>query len=146
MKRVLFKVIVPTVFIAVWMWTCYLICNKTEGFDWFLYWILAGCPFGIRRMCLWLIPKNFGISGSIGVLALNCIAGGLIGGIVLIFKIISIVVEVIRIVSGNFWTKSQRRNIEFLDFVQRMGSQGMTAHFIVRKEGAKRNGVNERCE
>ena len=33
MKRVLFKVIVPTVFIAVWMWTCYLICNKTEGFD-----------------------------------------------------------------------------------------------------------------
>ena len=31
MKRVLFKVIVPTMFIAVWMWTCYLICNKTEG-------------------------------------------------------------------------------------------------------------------
>ena len=77
MKKVLFKVIVPTMFIAVWMWTCYLICNKTEGFDCFLYWILTGCPFGIRRMCLWLIPKNFGISGSIGVLALNCIAGGL---------------------------------------------------------------------
>lgn len=111
MKRVLFKVIVPTMFIAVWMWTCYLICNKTEGFDWFLYWILAGCPFGIRRMWLWLIPKNFGISGSIGVLALNCIAGGLIGGIVLIFKIISIVVEVIRIVSGNFWTKSPKEEI-----------------------------------
>lgn len=111
MKRVLFKVIVPTMFIAVWMWTCYLICNKTQGFDWFLYWILAGCPFGIRRMCLWLIPKNFGISGSIGVLALNCIAGGLIGGIVLIFKIISIVVEVIRIVSGNFWTKSPKEEI-----------------------------------
>lgn len=111
MKRVLFKVIVTTMFIAVWMWTCYLICNKTEGFDWFLYWILAGCPFGIRRMCLRLIPKNFGISGSIGVLALNCIAGGLIGGIVLIFKIISIVVEVIRIVSGNFWTKSPKEEI-----------------------------------
>lgn len=46
MKRVLFKVIVPTMFIAVWMWTCYLICNKTEGFDWFLYWILAECVFG----------------------------------------------------------------------------------------------------
>ncbi len=91
--------------------TCYLICNKTEGFDCFLYWILAGCPFGIRRMFLWLIPKNFGISGSIGVLALNCIAGGLIGGIVLIFKIISIVVEVIRIVSGNFWTKSPKEEI-----------------------------------
>ena len=111
MKRVLFKVIVPTMFIAVWMWTCYLICNKTEGFDWFLYWVLAGCPFGIHRMCLWLIPKNFGISESIGDLALNCIAGGLIGGIVLIFKIISIVAEVIRIVSGNFWTKSPKEEI-----------------------------------
>lgn len=93
------------------MWICYLICNKTEGVDWFLYWILVGCPFGIRRMCLWLIPKNFGISGSIGVLALNCIVGGLIGGIVLIFKIISIVVAVIRIASGNFWTKSPKEEI-----------------------------------
>ena len=88
-----------------------VICNKTEGFDWFLYWILAGCPFGIRRMCLWLIPKNFGISGSIGVLALKFIAGVFIGGFVLIFKIISIVVEVIRIVSGNFWTKSPKEEI-----------------------------------
>ena len=82
MKRVLFKVIVPAVIIAVWMLTCYPVCNKAEGFDWFLYWIIAGCPFGICRMCLWLIPKNFGISGSIGVLALNCIIGGLIGGVV----------------------------------------------------------------
>ena len=71
MKRVLFKVIVPAVIIAVWMLTCYPVCNKAEGFDWFLYWIIAGCPFGIRRMCLWLIPKNFSISGSIGVLAMN---------------------------------------------------------------------------
>lgn len=80
LKRVLFKVIVPAVIIVVWMLTCYPVCNKAEGFDWFLYWIIAGCPFGIRRMCLWLIPKNFSISGSIGVLALNCIIGGLIGG------------------------------------------------------------------
>lgn len=111
MKRVLFKIIVPVLIFGLWVLTCYPVCNRAEGFDWFLYWILAGCPFGIRRMCLWLIPKNFGISGSIGVLALNCIAGGLIGGIVLIFKIISIVVEVIRIVSGNFWTKSPKEEI-----------------------------------
>lgn len=42
MKRVLFKVIVPAVIIAVWMLTCYPVCNKEEGFDWFLYWIIAG--------------------------------------------------------------------------------------------------------
>ena len=71
-----------------------------------MYWIIVGCPFGIRRMCFWMIPKNFGISGSIGILALNCILGGLIGGIVLIAKIISMAVELINIVSGHFWTKS----------------------------------------
>ena len=99
MKRVLFKVIVPVVFIAVWMLTCYPVCNKAEGFDWFLYWIIAGCP------------KNFGISGSIGVLALNCIIGGLIGGVVLIFKIIGIAGELISIVTGHFWTKSPKVEI-----------------------------------
>ena len=94
MKRVLFKVIVPAVIIAVWMLTCYPVCNKAEGFDWFLYWIIAGCPFGI--------------SGSIGVLALNCIIGGLIGGVVLIFKIIGIAGELISIITGHFWTKSPK--------------------------------------
>ena len=111
MKRVLFKVIVPAVIIAVWMLTCYPVCKKAEGFDWFLYWIIAGCPFGIRRMCLWLIPKNFGISGGIGVLALNCIIGGLSGGVVLIFKIIGIIGELISIVTGHFWTKSPKVEI-----------------------------------
>ena len=103
--------IVPAVIIVVWMLTCYPVCNKAEGFDWFLYWIIAGCPFGIRRMCLWLIPKNFSISGSIGVLALNCIIGGLIGGVVLIFKIIGIAGELISIVTGHFWTKSPKVEI-----------------------------------
>lgn len=97
--------------IKAYMVTCYPVCNKAEGFDWFLYWIIAGCPFGIRRMCLWLIPKNFGISGSIGVLALNCIIGGLIGGVVLIFKIIGIAGELISIVTGHFWTKSPKVEI-----------------------------------
>ena len=31
MKKVLFKVIVPAVIIAVWMLTCYPVCNKAEG-------------------------------------------------------------------------------------------------------------------
>lgn len=108
MKRVLFKVIVPAGIITVWMLSCYSVCDKAEGFDWFLYWIIAGCPFGIRRMCLWLIPKNFGIGGSIGVLSLNCIIGGLIGGVVLIFKIIGIAGELISIVTRHFWTKSPK--------------------------------------
>ena len=66
-KRGLFNIIIPVFLIAVWMIICYPVCNKADGFDLFLYWILVGCPFGIHRMCLWLVLRNFGISGSIGV-------------------------------------------------------------------------------
>ena len=52
-------------------------------------------------MCIWLIPGDFGISGSIGVLALNCIIGGLIGGVVLTVKVIRIFFEAARILAGN---------------------------------------------
>ena len=72
MKRALFKVILPALAIGIWILTCYPVCNKAEGFDFFLFWILVGFPFGIRKMCMVLIPKNFGISGSMGVLALKC--------------------------------------------------------------------------
>ena len=86
MKRVLFNIVIPLSVMVLWMITCYPVCNKVEGFDYFLYWIMVGCPYGIRKMCMFLIPRNFGIAGSMGVLALNCIVGGLIGGIVLIIK------------------------------------------------------------
>lgn len=132
MKRVLFKVIVPAVIIAVWMLTCYPVCNKAEGFDWFLYWIIAGCPFGIRRMCLWLIPKNFSISGSIGVLAMNwrcsadfqdnwhCRRAYQYCNRALLDK------------------KSKSGNIELLDFLSKGGAVRTWLLFYCRKEGAER--------
>ena len=46
--------------------------------DYFLMWICVGLPFGIRRMCLWLVPSGYGISGSVGIFAFNLIIGGLI--------------------------------------------------------------------
>lgn len=110
-KKVLFKIVIPAFLIAVWMVTCYPVCNKADGFDLFLYWILVGCPLGMHRMCLWLVPRNFGISGSIGVFALNCIIGGLIGGVVLIFKVIDMIWELVNIVIGHFWTKSPKVRI-----------------------------------
>ena len=102
MKRVLFKIIVPVFLIAVWMITCYPVCNKADRFDLLLYWILVGCPCGVHRMCLWIVPRNYGISGSIGVFALNCIIGGLIGGVVLLIKIISKASELLKIVMEYF--------------------------------------------
>lgn len=106
MKRVLFKILIPAVVIAGWLITCYPVCRKPGGFDLFLYWILAGFPFGIRKMCVLLIPRNFGIAGGVGVLASNGIVGGLIGGFVVIWKVLGIAAEMFRLVTGYFWTKS----------------------------------------
>ena len=43
-------------------------------------------PFGIGKMFT-LIPIGFGISGTVGVAALNLVLGGLIGGVILIWKL-----------------------------------------------------------
>ena len=106
-KRVLFKIIIPVFLIAVWMITCYPVCNKAEGFDLFLFWIMVGCPFGIHRMCLWLVPRNFGIGGSIGVFVLNCVIGGLIGGIIVFIKIIEVLGTFL-----NIMRRSEKENYE----------------------------------
>ena len=43
-------------------------------------------PFGIGKMFT-LIPIGFGISGTVGVVALNFVLGCLIGGVILIWKL-----------------------------------------------------------
>ena len=110
MKKVLFNIVIPLSVMVLWMITCYPVCNKAEGFDYFLYWIMVGCPYGIRKMCMFLIPRNFGIAGSMGVLALNCIVGGLIGGIVLIIRVIKIFIEILSVITGHFWTSCPEGN------------------------------------
>lgn len=50
-------------------------------------WILVGIPFGVRRMFLWLIPRNYDIGGAIGIIALNFIVGGLIGGVMVVVQL-----------------------------------------------------------
>ena len=98
MKRVLFKIILPSILLSFWILTCYSICNKPEGLDTFQFWLFVGFPYRIRKMSMFLIPKGYGISGSIGVFALNAIIGGLIGGIVVLFKMMGIVLEIFKII------------------------------------------------
>lgn len=61
---------------------------------------------GTGRLSLWdqknvydSHTKNFGIAGSIGILALNCIVGGLIGGVVVILRMVMVLMEIIKIIS-----------------------------------------------
>ena len=64
--------------------------------DYFLLWLCVGFPFGIRRMCLWLVPFGYGISGTVGIFALNIIIGGLIGGLALIVGLLLGIIHTIR--------------------------------------------------
>lgn len=126
MKRVLFKVILPLAFIVVWLNMCYWICLGENGVNWFQFWIMSGFPFGIQKMLVLLIPRNFGIAGSIGVLALDAVIGGMIGVIVLAIKIIAIiaaiaVVIVAKVVRDTKNAKKQKENIPadtFNDFYE----------------------------
>lgn len=55
-------------------------------------------PLWYPKMCMFIVPKNFGIAGNIGILALNCIIGGVIGGGIIIIKITSIFIEILNFV------------------------------------------------
>ncbi len=45
--------------------------------DYFLIWLACGVPFGIGKMFT-LIPIGFGISGTVGVVALNLVLSSVI--------------------------------------------------------------------
>lgn len=64
--------------------------------NYLLLWILVGLPFGFRRMSLWLVPRGYGISGTVGVFALDAIIGGLIGGFALIIGLALGVLHTVR--------------------------------------------------
>ena len=65
-----------------------------------MFWIIAGIPFGIRFMFLKLFPKGYGISGTVGIFALNVMIGGLIGGVMLLARVVRIVVDTVKIILG----------------------------------------------
>ena len=92
--------------IIVWGITCYYICKSEEGFQYFIFWIIIGFPFGFQKLRMWLIPKGLGIAGEIGVIALDVIVAGLIGGVFLVKKIVVIMADYIRAVGKIFKPKS----------------------------------------
>lgn len=65
----------------------YPLCVENGVCDYLKLWILTGIPFGVQKMFVWVIPKGFDLGGTVGVLAMNLLVGGVIGGIVLIWRL-----------------------------------------------------------
>ncbi len=108
MSRVLFKIIIPAALMAIWVNMCYWICKTDIGIDTFKMWIMCGFPYGITKTIIFLPPSSYGISGGVGMLALDAILAGLIGGVVLIVRVFQILFEVlitILEIAGHFWSR-----------------------------------------
>lgn len=85
-KEFLKKTVIPVV-VALFLFSMFSRIFVENGApDYFLIWLACGVPFGIGKMFA-LIPIGFGISGTVGVVALNLVLGGLIGGVILIWKL-----------------------------------------------------------
>ena len=46
-----------------------------------------GIPFGIGKMCVWMVPRGFDLGGTLAVWTMNFLIGGLIGSVVLLAMI-----------------------------------------------------------
>ncbi|MBQ9844016.1 MAG: hypothetical protein IJO31_07680 [Oscillospiraceae bacterium] len=63
-------------------------CMKNGVLDYVWLWILCGLPFGLHRTCLWIIPGDKSFGSSVATFALNFIIGGVIGGVVLVWRLL----------------------------------------------------------
>ena len=63
-------------------------CVKDGTTDYVWLWILCGLPFGLHRMCLWIVPGGRSLGSGAALFALNFIIGGIIGGFVLAWRLI----------------------------------------------------------
>ena len=87
-RDVLTKTVFPMVSLRVWAWLAYNFCMSLGRTEWWKIWMVIGMPYGIHRMCVWLLPKNFDIGGTAGVWVINIILGCLIGEVVVIWYVI----------------------------------------------------------
>lgn len=85
MKEFLKKTVIPVV-VALFLFSMFSRIFIENGAPDYFVWLACGVPFGIGKMFT-LIPIGFGISGTVGVVALNLVLGGLIGGVILIWKL-----------------------------------------------------------
>lgn len=64
-------------------------CTKDGVTDYVWLFILCCLPFGIPRMFMWIVPGGGSLGTSIALFALNFVIGGVIGGFVLAWRLLT---------------------------------------------------------
>lgn len=103
-KDFLKKVILPVVACLLAAALFYPLCVEHGECDYLKLWLLSGIPFGVHRMFVWIIPKGFDIGGTVGVLVFNLLIGGVIGGVILVWRLLAAAYYFVKgIASGILW-------------------------------------------
>ena len=87
MRNMIKKVIVPALVIAVLFAVLRPLCIQDGKCTYLLLLLLMGIPFGIGKMCVWMVPRGFDLGGTLAVWTMNFLIGGLIGSVVLLAMI-----------------------------------------------------------
>lgn len=87
-KEFLKKTVLP-VFLALFLFSMFRGVFTEDGqTNYFYVWLCCGVPFGIRRMFVWLVPHGYDLAGTVGIVAFNFVVGGLIGGVILVWRLL----------------------------------------------------------
>ena len=96
------KSIVPIVVTLVLFGISREMCTVDGVTDYFYVWIICGLPFGIGKLRTWFYMRGGSVGTAAAIFILNFVLGGLIGGFVLIWKLIIavyyILVSIIRLI------------------------------------------------
>ena len=90
MERKLFQTgILPWLYTGIMLTMLLPVCMKNGKIDYFLVWVILGIPYGMGKLIPILLPRNYGIGESIGILVFGCLLSGLLGGVILVYKLIA---------------------------------------------------------
>jgi len=88
LKEFFFKVVCPVV-AALFLFAMFKNVFTNNGVtDYKLVMLVCGIPFGMRYMYVWLIPRRLDIGGTVGTFAFTFLIGGLVGSVVMVWKLL----------------------------------------------------------
>lgn len=87
-KEFLKKSVLPAAIAALLFCIFKSACMKDGTLDYMWLWILCGLPFGLHRMCLWIVPGGGSLGTGAALFVLNFVIGGIIGGFVLAWRLL----------------------------------------------------------
>lgn len=99
------NVVVPVVSVLFLVAMFRPLCMEDGVCDYLKLWIIVGIPFGIHRMFFWVIPRGYDLGGTLGILTMNLLVGGVIGGVVVIWRLAVAVFYLLKTAAtGTIWT------------------------------------------